>query len=96
MAEGFSGFVTTVTRKKGNGLIVTFDFLLKHVEDPVLAPGSFLEAVGATLDRMNVVETVCFLDGTYLINVTDATKGIVEVYDVDRVNHELDMEILAG
>ena len=92
--DGFSGYVTTVTKKDGNGLVSVENFLLKRYADPSEAPPRSIVAAAETFNRLDQDTANAFAKGEMVINVVDATKGKVETYDVTRLATEMVNEIL--
>lgn len=99
----FDGYVTTVIdNRRADRVVLTCDFLKKHNPgyemDPYF-PYNPLSAVGQTMHELVNHSSQLwkgFLEGLVIVNVINSATGAVEVYDIDRVNHELDMERIAG
>jgi hypothetical protein len=96
----FAGYVTTVIDpNKADRVVLVCDFLKKNNpewEKNPYFPYNPLSAVGRTLDAMYVGDYIRFFCGKLRINVVNSASGKVEEYDVDRLDHELEMERLAG
>jgi hypothetical protein len=96
--SNFPGYIAIY--KSSENTVKVFDLtkktLLEKGVEYYKIPFNPLAAVGAALNELNILEHNEFLCSRAVVHVIDVTRTTIEVYDIDRLNFELELEILAG